>query len=234
MNNNNSVRNNQAFSKEYSDRTNFVLNTISEWAYRKYSKLSILNYIIKNIVCYGDNSHPSQTTIGRKSNVKRGWVNIVTNELVALGLITKTRVIIDGDEQACEYALTPFLKDVNISWMLKDILPSLKLLYIFSKKEVGLQTDNTPYIDIYFKKNYKIVRTRNKSISRKQKSKINKMQQQNIQKQHRYYQTRDELYVQRQILIDEQYQKEKEEKLIAASQDENVVNFIQGLLHGRI
>lgn len=232
MNYNNSVRNNQAFSEEYSKRTNFVLNTIAEWAYRKYSKISILDYIIKNIACYGSNSHPSQTTIGMKSNVKRGWVNIVTNELVAMGLITKTRVIINGDEQACDYTLTPFLKDSAISWVLKDILPSLKLLHVFNKKEVSFKTDNTPYISIYFRKNFKILRFRNKSISRKQKIKINKMQQQNIPKKQKYYQSLDDMYVQKQKLLDIQYEKEKEEKLIAASEDPIFVNFLQGLFNG--
>lgn len=238
MNNIISSRNNQVFSQVYSDRTNSILNTISEWYNRKESAIPILDYIIKSVACYGDNSHPSQTTIGKKANVNRGWANIITNKLVAMGLITKTRVIINGDEQACEYALTPLLKDRTISWMLKDMLPSLKLLHIFSKAERISQEDNTPYKNVYIKNCFKIVTTTNKSISRKQKSKIIKMQQrknqENIHQEQKVYKLQHDYYEIKHTLLDYQYEKEQQDKLIAASQDQGLVNFMQGLLSGLI
>jgi hypothetical protein len=229
MNNPNiSVRNNQAFSQEYLERTNSVLNTLFEWANRKYSKLDILNYVIKNVACYGKNSHPSQTTIGKHAGVQRGWANIVTNELVAMGLIIKTRVIIDGDETACEYSLTPLLKD--ISWKLKDIVPALKLFYLLH----GKKTDNTPYIKDIYLKNFKIIVTRNKSTSRKQKSKISKMNELDIQKQQQDNQYKNYLYLTKHQILENKRKKEEEDKLNEASQDKNFVNLLQGLLHGLI
>lgn len=218
-----SPRNNQAFSEEYSNRVNTVLNTLSEWYLRGYSKVSIFNYIIKNIACYGANSHPSQTTIGRHAGVQRGWVNIVTNELVAMGLLKKTRVIIDGEEQACEYALTDFMLCSDIMWKLKEIFPYLKLLAIFKKKEVHEKADNTPYMFIYFKNNFKIIITNNKS------KKIVKttMQQEKIYNSSDYYDLKQEI-------LDQKYKKEEEEKLMQASENPDFVNFLQGLLNGSI
>jgi hypothetical protein len=123
-----------------------------------------------------------------------------------------------------------------VAWKLKDILPSLKLLYLFRKTKAAPKSDCTPYIVIYFKELTKIVITKFKSISRKQKSKKNKMQQriqeQITQKENKYYQSRNDLYEVRQKLLDEQYKKEQEEKLMLASQDIGLVNFIQGLFNG--
>ncbi len=238
MNNIISVRNNQAFLKEYSQQTIVLLNTISEWCNRDISIIRVLDYIIKNISIYGVNSHPSQTTIGKHAGIKRGWTNVLTNKLVDMGLITKTRVIINGDEQACEYALTPLLKDRNIGWMLKDVLPALKLLYLFRKTKAAIKSDCTPYIGIYIKEFTKIVITGLKSISRKQKSKINKMHdrinQQTIQEERIITQSRENYYELRQKLAVEQYKKELEEKLLAASKNQDTVNFIQGLFSANI
>lgn len=238
MNNNNSVRNNQAFSKEYVDCDIDIVDTITEWFNRDLSIIPVLDYLIKNIAIYGINSHPSQKTIGYHAGIKRGWTNVLTNRLVDLKLIEKTRVIIDGDEQACEYKLTSYLKDPVISWKLKDILPSLKLLQLFRRTKAAPLTDCTPYIVIYFREFIKIVKTGFKSISRKQKSKSLKMQQrimqQKIEKQNQLLQNKNNLYEIRQRLLDEQRQIEQEERLVAASQDEGFVNILQGILHGLI
>lgn len=173
-----SVRNNQAFSKTYSKSLQDILDMLFEWADRSTSKINILNYIIRNINQYGSESHPSQETIGKNAGVGRWWVNKVTNELVALGLITKTRVIVDGKETACEYALTPILQDSKIRWALKDILPALKWTHIPKVIKTVTQAmfsrDHTPYIKIYFKKNFKILYNSTKSIFRDQKVKISK------------------------------------------------------------
>lgn len=236
LNTNISVRNNQAFSQESLNINNDIFNTLSEWYNRSYSKLDILNYIIKSVSVYGINSHPSQKTIGKHAGVQRGWVNIVTNELVEMGLINKRRVIINGDEMACEYSLTEFFKDSNVCWMLKDILPALKLFSIFKKKEAQVQTDNTPYIDIYFKKNFKILRTRTKSISRKQFMELSENKDENSrEKRSKIMKDVERDYswqVYKQNVIEEQRKKEEQENLVAASQDEGFVSFLQGLLNG--
>ncbi len=238
MNNNNSVRNNQAFSKEYIAQDKSVLDTISEWFDRELAIIPVLDYIIKSTAIYGVNSHPSQTTIGFHAGIKRGWTNVLTTRLVDLKLIEKTRVIIDGDEQACEYKLTNLLKDPVVSWKLKDMLPSLKLLQLFRRTKAAPQSDCTPYMVIYFKELTKIVITKFKSISRKQKSKNLKMQkriqEQKTLKENKFYQSRNDLYVKQQKLQDEQYKKEQEDKLMAASQDTDFVNFFQGLFNGNI
>jgi len=229
-----SNRNNQAFLQYYSQQTKDIINTLSEWSHQGYSKIGILNYIIKNVSCYGVNSHPSQTTIGKHAGVKRGWVNIVTNELVAMGVMEKTRTIIDGNETACEYALTSFFKDPVITWALKDILPALKLFSIFKNKEVP-SIDNTPYIDIYFKKNFKILRTKNKSTSRKQLAKLSKLKDDNCKREQRKnmkdVQMDYDWRAQKEYLMEQQRKKEEEEKIVLASQDEGFVNFLQGLLN---
>lgn len=174
MNNNITISNNQAFSNNTFNKSEGIIDILSGWADRSFAKIRILDYIIKNISCFGVNSHPSQTTIGKKVGVKRGWVNIVTNELVSMGLITKTRIIIDGEEKSCEYALTPFLKDRSMSWILKNTLPSLKLLHVLSYKKVDVPTDNTPYNKYYIYKNFKILNTVPKSIFRSKKVQLSK------------------------------------------------------------
>lgn len=227
-----SDRNNQAISQESLNVSNDIINTLTEWYNRGHSKIDILNYLIRNISCYGLNSHPSQTTIGRHAGVQRGWVNIVTNELVEMGLITKTRVIINGDEMACEYTLTRFFQDPKVRWMLKDILPALKLLSLFYKKQRAFVTDNTPYLYRYIKNNFKIVFTKIKSISRKQLIKISKMKEEDAKKE-RLRIVKQSHWVDYKEHFTNQHRKvEQAEALVAASQDEGFVNFLQGLLNG--
>ncbi len=230
-NSNISVRNFQSFYEESSNGSSQVINTLREWYNRSYSKIDILNYIIRNISCYGINSHPSQTTIGKHAGVQRGWVNIVTNELVEMNVILKTRVIINGDEMACEYALTPFFKDPKIRWMLKDILPALKLLSLFYKKEAPVKTDNTPYLNRYFKNNFKILVTRIKSISRKKLIEISKMKEEDAKKERLRIMQQNNWIAQREYFKEHEQKVQQEEKLVHASQDEGFVNFLQGLLN---
>ena len=174
MNNNNtSLSVNQAIFRNILNTDSSIITTLSGWADRSLSKIGILNYIIKSVSVYGSNSHPSQTTIGKKAGVNRVWVNKVTNELVSLGIIKKERVIKDGKETSCLYSLSPFLLDSKIGWTLREILPALKLLYIFSKKSVVSQTDTTRYIT-YMSKNFKILNTNSKSIFRSKKVELYK------------------------------------------------------------
>ncbi len=91
---------------------------------------------------------------------------------------------------------------------------------------------------IYFKEFIKIVTTGFKSISRKQKSKSLKMQQrimqQKIEKQNKYLENKNNLYEIRQRLLQDQYEKELEDKLMAASQNPDMVNILQGIFNGII
>ncbi len=172
MNNINiSVSNDQSFSQSISNAHPVIVGLLTEWSYSAPLKLRILSELIRSIAIYGINSHPSQSRLARRSGSTRRWVNKVTTELVSMGLLIKQRVIVDGKELACEYSLTKILLDSKIMWALKELIPSFKLLAIFTKKraldkpaEQKLSSPEfSPYNKLYFKKNFKIIITRLKS-----------------------------------------------------------------------